>query len=82
MCVWWRPNTLKKFVLDAYEHIGLQILAMHDHFRNLIHINGQVLNNVGACIWLMAYNSCKDEGAKPKSGKTRLNLHGPILEGK
>jgi hypothetical protein len=53
------PNTLKQFVLDAYEHIGLQILVMHDPLRNLLHINGHVLNSVGAWIWLMAYNSCK-----------------------
>jgi hypothetical protein len=57
LCVWWPPNTLKKFVVDAYEHIDLQILVMHDPLRKVLCINGQELNSVGACKWLMAYNS-------------------------
>jgi len=34
-------------------------------------------------LWLIIHvRATLDEGAKPKSGKSRLNLHGTILEGK
>jgi hypothetical protein len=34
-------------------------------------------------LWLTIHvRATLDEGAKPKSGKSRLNLHGTILEGK
>ncbi len=57
--------------------------CMHDRLRNLLHINGQVLNSVGACIWLIIHvRATLDEGPRPKSAKSKLNLHGTILEGK
>jgi hypothetical protein len=32
--------------------------------------------------WMRTINWSLDEGPRPKTGKSRLNLHGTILEGK
>jgi hypothetical protein len=32
--------------------------------------------------WMRAIDWSLDEGPRPKAGKSRLNLHGTILEGK
>ncbi len=32
--------------------------------------------------WMRAIDWALDEGPRPKTGKSRLNLHGTILEGK
>jgi hypothetical protein len=46
-------------------------------------IEGQGSNEIEQSYWMIAIKldpQLSDEGPRPKSGKSRLNLHGTILE--